>query len=93
MDLKTKQQENVRAVFLAKKESQVTRQEGRFLRKMDEIHGRGVTRYSEGNGNPLQYPCLEYPMGGGAWQVTVHGAAKSWTRLSDFTFLFPFQNF
>ena len=26
----------------------------------------------EGNGNPLQYSCLENPMGGGAWQATVH---------------------
>ena len=40
----------------------------------------------EGNGNPLQYSCLENPMGGGAWQATVHGVAKSRTRLSDFTF-------
>ena len=39
----------------------------------------------EGNGNPLQHSCLENPMDGGAWQATVHGAAKSWTRLSDFT--------
>ena len=31
----------------------------------------------EGNGNPLQYPCLEKPMGGGAWWATVHGVAKS----------------
>ena len=41
----------------------------------------------EGNGNPLQYSCLENPMDGGAWQATVHGVAKSWTRLSDFTHL------
>ena len=33
----------------------------------------------EGRGNPLQYPCLENPMDGGAWQVTVHGVAKSRT--------------
>ena len=39
----------------------------------------------EGNGNPLQYSCLENPMHGGAWLATVHGVAKSWTRLSDFT--------
>ena len=42
----------------------------------------------EGNGNPLQYSCLENPMGGGAWQAVVHGVTKSWTRLSDFTFTF-----
>ena len=41
----------------------------------------------EGNGNPLQYSCLENLMGGGAWWATVHGVAKSRTRLSDFTFL------
>ena len=40
----------------------------------------------EGNGNPLQYSCLENPMDGGAWWATVHGVPKSWTRLSDFTF-------
>ena len=37
----------------------------------------------EGNGNPLQYSCLENPMDGGAWQATVHGVTKSWTRLRD----------
>ena len=40
----------------------------------------------EGNGNPLQYSCLENPMEGGAWQAIVHGVAKSRTRLSDFTY-------
>ena len=40
----------------------------------------------EGNGNPLQYSCLENPTDRGAWQATVHGAAKSRTQLSDFTF-------
>ena len=39
----------------------------------------------EGNGNPLQYSCLENPMDGEAWWTTVHGVAKSQTRLSDFT--------
>ena len=33
----------------------------------------------EGNGNPFQYPCLENPMDGEAWQATVHGVAKSRT--------------
>ena len=45
----------------------------------------------EGNGNPLQYSCLETPMDGGAWQAAVHGVAKSRTRLSDFTFTFHFH--
>ena len=42
----------------------------------------------EGNGNPLQYSCLENPMDGGAWWATVHGVAKSRTRLSDLTLTF-----
>ena len=45
----------------------------------------------EGNGTPLQYSCLEYPMDGGAWQAVVHGVAKSRTRMSDFTFTFHFH--
>ena len=36
-----------------------------------------------GNGNPLHYSCLENPMDREAWWVTVHGAAKSWTQLSN----------
>ena len=46
----------------------------------------------EGNGNPLQYSCLENPMDGGAWWAAVHGVTKSRTRLSDFTFTFPFMH-
>ena len=37
-----------------------------------------------GQGNPLQYSCLENPMDRGAWRATVHGAAKSQTCLSDY---------
>ena len=37
----------------------------------------------EGNGNTLQYSCLENPMEKEAWQATVHGIARSQTRLSD----------
>ena len=36
-----------------------------------------------GNGNTLQYSCLESPMDRGAWQATVYGVAKSQTQLSD----------
>ena len=32
-----------------------------------------------GNGNPLQYSCLDNPMDRGTWQATVHGVAKSQT--------------
>jgi len=35
----------------------------------------------EGNGNPLQYSCLENPRDGGAWWAAVYGVAQSWTRL------------
>ena len=50
------------------------------------IPGSGKSS-GEGNGNPLQYSCLENPMDGGAWWATVHGVAKSRTGLSDFTYL------
>ena len=49
------------------------------------------TYFGEGNGTPLQYPCLENPMDGGAWWAAVHGVAKSQTRLSDFTLIFHFH--
>ena len=46
----------------------------------------GSGRYpGEGNDNSLQSSCLENPMDVGAWLATVHGVAKSRTRLSDFT--------
>ena len=44
----------------------------------------------EGNGNPLQYSCLENSMDGGAWWATVYGVAKSQTRLSNFTIFLSF---
>ena len=44
----------------------------------------GVRRCpGEGNGNPLQYFCLENSMDRGAWQATVNGGTKSWTRLNN----------
>ena len=42
------------------------------------IPGLGIFA-REGNGNSLQYSCLENPMDGGAWWAIVHGVAKSWT--------------
>ena len=47
--------------------------------------------FGEGNGTPLQHSCLENPMNRGAWWAAVYGVAKSWTRLSDFTFTFHFH--
>ena len=49
------------------------------------------SKKGEGNGNPLQYSCLENPMDGGAWWAAVHGVAKCQTGLSDFTFTFHFH--
>ena len=40
----------------------------------------------EGNGNPLQYSCLENAMDRVAWRATVHRVAHGWTHVSDFTF-------
>ena len=45
----------------------------------------------KGNGSPFQCSCLKNPMDRGAWWATVHGVAKSWTQLSDFTFTFHFH--
>ena len=50
-----------------------------------------VSDSGEGNGTPLQYSCLENPMDGGAWWAAVHGVAKNWIRLSNFTFTFHFH--
>ena len=50
----------------------------------------------KGNGNPLQYSCLENPMDRGAWWATDHWVVKSWTWLSNFTllhFLYSVTNF
>ena len=52
------------------------------IRDMGSIPGLG--RFPGiGNGNPLQYSCLENPMDRGAWWATVHRVAKSQTQLSD----------
>ena len=49
---------------------------------------KGAGGVGEGNGNPLQYSCLESPMDGGAWWAAVHGVAKSQTQLSNLPFTF-----
>jgi len=51
-------------------------------RDMGSIPGLG--RFpGVGNGNLLQYSDMEKSMDRGAWQVTIHGVTKSWTRLSN----------
>ena len=60
-----------------------------MILQVDDM-SRAQLGWGEGNGTPLQYSCLENPMGGGAWWAAVHGVAKSWTQLSGFTFTFHF---
>ena len=43
---------------------------------MGSLPGLGRS-LGEGNGNPLQYACLENSVDEGAWQATLHGVAKS----------------
>ena len=45
----------------------------------------GLGRSGEGNGNPLQYSCLENPMNRGDWWVTVHRVANSQMQLKRLT--------
>ena len=60
------------------------------IRDMGSIPGLGRSP-GGGHGNPLQYSCLENPMGRGALQATVHVVVKSWKLLRDFTFTFYFD--
>ena len=46
----------------------------------------------EGNGNPLQYSCLQNSMDRGAWWAKVHGVSKSQTGLKDYTFFLLWGN-
>ena len=54
----------------------------RDIRDVESIPGLGRSS-REGNGNPLQYSCLENPMNRGAWRATVQRFAESQTRLSN----------
>ena len=51
-------------------------------KRLGSIPGSGRSP-GGGNGNPLQYSCLEHPMDRGAWWAKVHGVTKSQTQLSD----------
>ena len=50
------------------------------IRDIGSIPGSGRSPI-DGDGNPLQYSCLDNPMDRGAWQATVCRVAKGWTRL------------
>ena len=78
-------------MFLGFPHSSVGKESACSAGDQDSIPGLG--RYpGAGNSNPLQFSCLENPMDGGAWQATVHGVAKSWTRISDFHFHYYIDN-
>ena len=49
----------------------------------DRATSLSLSCIGEGNGNPLQYSCLENPRDGGAWWASVSGVAQSWTRLKQ----------
>ena len=52
----------------------------------EQLHSRfSISCTGEGNGNPLQYSCLEDPRVGGAWWAAIYGVAQSWTRLKRFS--------
>ena len=59
--------------------------ESAFMKAILPLYRLTSSYIGEGNGNPLQYSCLENPMDGGVWQATVHRVTKSRTWLSDFT--------
>ena len=54
-------------------------------KKERQVQTLGRKDLGEGNGNPLQYSCLENPMDRGTWWAIVHGVTKSQTQLSDWT--------
>ena len=58
------------------------------IRDTDSVPGSGRSP-GGGNGNPLQYSCLENPTDRGAWQATVHGVAKSRSRLKQLSTQHP----
>ena len=63
-----------------------------YFKEIEENNKMGKTSdlFGEGNGNPLQYSCLENTMDGGAWQAPVRGSTESQIQLSDLTFTFHF---
>ena len=62
--------------------SSVGKESACSARDLGSIPGLGRSP-GEGNGNPLQYPCLENLMDSGAWWAAVHGVLKSRARLSN----------
>ena len=61
-------------------------------RDVGSIPGSGRS-HGGGNGNPLQYACLENLVDGGPWWATVHGVTKSWTRLKQLSTVYMKEYF
>ena len=68
--------------FLGLPDSSVGKESACSAGDLGLIPGSGRS-LGEGNGNPLQYSCLENPTDRGAWRATVHVFTKSWTQLSS----------
>ena len=81
-DLFSLQSKGLLSVF-----SNTTVQKNQFFGAQPSFWPSSHTHPGEGSGKPLQDYCLENPMDGGTWYATVHGVAKSWTWLSDFTII------
>ena len=82
-------EQSIRMRFCLSGSSLVAQRLKRLLAMQETGFNPGSERSpGEGNGNPLQYSCLENPMDRGAWWATAHGVAKSRTRLTHFTFTF-----
>ena len=62
------------------------------VRDVGSVPGSGRSP-GEGNGNPLQYSCLENPLDRGVWRVTVHGVPKCWIQLKQLSTQHAHENF
>ena len=66
------------------KETEIRTKQNKILKMIIKGKNFEMKVWSDiGNGNPLRYSCLENPKDKEAWWATVHGVAKSWTRLSN----------
>ena len=63
-----------------------------MVKNLPAMQETQVRSPGEGNGNPLQYSCLQKSMDRGAWRAKVHGVAKSQTGLKRYTFFLLWGN-
>ena len=99
--MQTKEIKNANRLFVKKKKvqlfaSNLASQVAQWVKNapagntgdMGSIPGSGRSS-GVGNGNPLQYFCLENPIDRGAWWATVHGVTESWTQLKQLSMQTP----